>query len=271
MEEQNGFHAWLSQYIKPLNRNRRKEIIGEIRTAASPGFDYFFLVILSAAIATLGLINDSPAVIIGAMVVAPLMSPILGVGLGSITADGKLTRNSISALIRGAIVAILLSALLTLTNIYLPFVPSLLDIPHEILSRTQPTANDLIIALAGGLAAAYALSQPNLSAALPGVAIATALMPPLCTIGIGFALGRWDICRRCVLTVPDKRSHHRLRIQPGLFPGRFLTAQRTGKRETSQVPAGSRRIDRNPAHPPDHRRCADCHPGPGKPADQYDC
>jgi uncharacterized hydrophobic protein (TIGR00271 family) len=193
MEEQNGFHTWLSQYIKPLNRNRRHEIITEIRTAASPGFDYFFLVVLSAAIATLGLINDSPAVIIGAMVVAPLMSPILGVGLGSITADGKLTHNSITALIRGAIVAILLSALLTLTNIYLPFVPSLLDIPHEILSRTQPTANDLIIALAGGLAAAYALSQPNLSAALPGVAIATALMPPLCTIGVGLALGRWDI------------------------------------------------------------------------------
>ena len=193
IEEPNSFHAWLSQYIKPLNRNRRKEIITEIRTAASPGFDYFFLVVLSAAIATLGLINDSPAVIIGAMVVAPLMSPILGVGLGSITADGKLTRNSVSALIRGAIIAILLSTLLTLTNIYLPFVPSLLDIPHEILSRTQPTANDLIIALAGGLAAAYALSQPNLSAALPGVAIATALMPPLCTIGVGLALGRWDI------------------------------------------------------------------------------
>ncbi len=193
MEQKNGFHAWLSQYIKPLNRNRREEIITEIRTAASPGFDYFFLVVLSAAIATLGLINNSPAVIIGAMVVAPLMSPILGVGLGSITADGKLTHNSISALIRGAIIAILLSTLLTLTNIYLPFVPSLLDIPHEILSRTQPTANDLIIALAGGLAAAYALSQPNLSAALPGVAIATALMPPLCTIGVGLALGRWDI------------------------------------------------------------------------------
>ena len=193
IEEPNGFHAWLSQYIKPLNRNRRKEMITEIRIAASPGFDYFFLVILSAAIATLGLINNSPAVIIGAMVVAPLMSPILGLGLGSITADGKLTRDALSALIRGAIIAILLSTLLTLTNVYLPFVPSLLDIPNEVLSRTQPTANDLIIALAGGLAAAYALSQPNLSAALPGVAIATALMPPLCTIGIGLALGRWDI------------------------------------------------------------------------------
>lgn len=193
MDSQNGFHAWLSQYIKPLDRKRRKEIIDNIRMAASPGFDYFFFVVLSGAIATLGLINDSPAVIIGAMVVAPLMSPILGVGLGSITADARLARDSASALVRGAVIAVLLAALLTLSNIYLPFVPSLAEIPGEILSRTQPTPNDLIIALAGGLAAAYALSQPHLSAALPGVAIATALMPPLSVIGIGIALGRWDI------------------------------------------------------------------------------
>ena len=193
MDSQNGFHAWLSQYIKPLDRKRRKEIIGNIRMAASPGFDYFFFVVLSGAIATLGLINDSPAVIIGAMVVAPLMSPILGVGLGSITADTRLARDSVSALVRGAVISVLLAALLTLSNIYLPFVPSLTEIPNEILSRTQPTPNDLIIALAGGLAAAYALSQPHLSAALPGVAIATALMPPLSVIGIGIALGRWDI------------------------------------------------------------------------------
>lgn len=193
MDPQNGFHAWLSQYIKPLDRKRRKEIIENIRMAASPGFDYFFFVVLSGAIATLGLINDSPAVIIGAMVVAPLMSPILGVGLGSITADARLARDSVSALIRGALISVILAALLTLSNIYLPFVPSLTEIPNEILSRTQPTPNDLIIALAGGLAAAYALSQPHLSAALPGVAIATALMPPLSVIGIGIALGRWDI------------------------------------------------------------------------------
>ncbi|QRN83641.1 DUF389 domain-containing protein [Chloroflexota bacterium] len=193
MEPQNSFHTWLSQYIKPLDRKHRKEIIENIRMAASPGFDYFFFVVLSGAIATLGLINDSPAVIIGAMVVAPLMSPILGVGLGSITADARLARDSASALIRGALISVILAALLTLSNIYLPFVPSLTEIPNEILSRTQPTPNDLIIALAGGLAAAYALSQPHLSAALPGVAIATALMPPLSVIGIGIALGRWDI------------------------------------------------------------------------------
>jgi len=193
MNQDKGFQNWLFQYIKPLKKERREEIIEAIRTAASPGFDYFFLVILSGAIATLGLINNSPAVIIGAMLVAPLMSPILGVGLGSITADTKLARNSASALVRGAIISIILSALLTLSNIYLPFVPSLFDVPTEVLVRTQPTPNDLIIALAGGLAAAYSLAQPHLSAALPGVAIATALMPPLSTIGIGIALGRWDI------------------------------------------------------------------------------
>jgi uncharacterized hydrophobic protein (TIGR00271 family) len=193
MNQGNGFHDWLSQYIKPLDEGRRKQIVDTIRTGASPGFDYFFLVILSSSIATLGLINDSAAVIIGAMLVAPLMSPILGVGLGSITADAKLARNSASALVRGAIISIILSTLLTLTNRYLPFVPSLYEIPHEVLMRTQPSPNDLIIALAGGLAAAYSLAQPHLSAALPGVAIATALMPPLSAIGVGIALGRWDI------------------------------------------------------------------------------
>jgi uncharacterized hydrophobic protein (TIGR00271 family) len=193
MEPENGFQAWLSQFVKPLDHKRRKDVVESVRIASSPGFDYFFFVILSGAIATLGLINDSAAVIIGAMVVAPLMSPILGVGLGSITADAKLARDAASALVRGALISILLAALLTLANLYLPFVPSLTEIPNEVLTRTQPTPNDLIIALAGGLAAAYALSQPQLSAALPGVAIATALMPPLSVIGIGIALGRWDI------------------------------------------------------------------------------
>ncbi len=193
MDQENRLQTWLSQYIKPLNLKRRNEIIEYIRQAATPGFDYFFLVILSGAIATIGLINDSPAVIIGAMLVAPLMSPILGVGLGSITADAALTRDSAAALVRGALLSILLATLITLFNIYLPFVPSLLEIPGEVFARTQPTPNDLMIALAGGLAAAYSLSQPHLSAALPGVAIATALMPPLSTIGIGIALGRWEI------------------------------------------------------------------------------
>ena len=182
----------VNRILNPLPLTARKEIIDDITPMASPGFDYYLMVVLSCSIATLGLIINSPAVIIGAMLLAPLMSPIIGIGLASIIGDARILRSSMIALFGGAVLAISLSFLLTLENKLLPFV-SLQEIPAEILSRTRPTPIDLVIALAGGIAAAYALTKPNLSAALPGVAIATALMPPLCTIGTGFALGRLDI------------------------------------------------------------------------------
>ena len=179
-------------YVHPPSSHERKEIIDEVTDSASPGIDFFVLVILSCSIATMGLITNSPAVIIGAMLVAPLMSPIIGLGLGSITGDTKLARSALSALLRGAALAVLLSALMTVINRNLPFVV-LQELPQEVLARTRPSPIDLVIALAGGLAAAYAMTRPNLSAALPGVAIATAFMPPLCTIGVGLALERWDV------------------------------------------------------------------------------
>jgi uncharacterized hydrophobic protein (TIGR00271 family) len=182
----------INRLIHPLSADERKQVIAEIAPTASPGFDFFLLVVLSCSIATLGLVTNSPAVIIGAMLLAPLMSPIIGIGLASITGDDKLIKTSASALLRGAGLAILLSYLMTLVNRFLPFV-ALQELPDEVLARIRPTPIDLVIALAGGLAAAYAMTRPNLSAALPGVAIATALMPPLCTIGIGIALNRWNV------------------------------------------------------------------------------
>lgn len=135
---------------------------------------------------------DSPAVIIGAMLVAPLISPIIGFGLAALTGDATLLRNAGITLVRGAVAAIFISALLTLVNRWLPFL-TLQELPEEVLARTHPSPIDLTIALAGGMAAAFALAMPSISAALPGVAIATALMPPLCTVGIGVAMGRWDV------------------------------------------------------------------------------
>ena len=178
--------------VRKIPFDQRREIIAEITDSSSPGFDFFLLVILSTSIATLGLITDSPAVIIGAMLVAPLMSPIIGIGLASIIGRKTLLRSSLSALLRGAILAIGLSALIAFINSKLPFV-SFHDLPTEIVSRTHPSPIDLVIALAGGLAAAYSLTEARLSAALPGVAIATALMPPLSVIGIGIALNRGDV------------------------------------------------------------------------------
>jgi uncharacterized hydrophobic protein (TIGR00271 family) len=163
-----------------------------LRESSHPDFDFFLLVILSCTIATMGLLTNSVAIIIGAMLVAPLMSPILGMGLASITGDGRLLRDSILGVIQGAIVAVIVSFLWTLLNRNLPFF-LLQEIPGEVLVRTNPSPIDLTVAVAGGIAAAYALAQPHLSSALPGVAIATALMPPLCTVGIGLALDRMDI------------------------------------------------------------------------------
>ncbi|MDX9991776.1 MAG: DUF389 domain-containing protein [Anaerolineales bacterium] len=183
---------FLRRFAPQLAPAERRAVIAELSETSSPGFDFFLLVVLSCSIATLGLVTNSPAVIIGAMLVAPLMSPIVGIGLASITGDASLWRAATSSLLRGGALAILLALAMTFLNRFLPFV-SLQELPAEILSRTHPSPIDLLIAFSGGLAASYALTRPNLSAALPGVAIATALMPPLCTIGVGIALGRWDV------------------------------------------------------------------------------
>ncbi|MEW5940699.1 MAG: DUF389 domain-containing protein, partial [Chloroflexota bacterium] len=180
------------RHIHPLTPEERRQVTEEITGSISSRFDFFLLVVLSCSIATMGLVTNSPAVIIGAMLVAPLMSPIIGLGLASITGNSKLVETALSALLRGAGWAVLLSAAMTFVNRRLPFVV-LQELPSEALARTHPSPIDLIIALAGGLAAAYAMTRPNISAALPGVAIATALMPPLCTIGIGLAFERWDV------------------------------------------------------------------------------
>ncbi|MGB3701524.1 MAG: DUF389 domain-containing protein [Anaerolineales bacterium] len=186
------FLYFWSRIARPIDKERQGEVRVRLRESSHPGFDFFLLVILSCTIATMGLLTNSVAIIIGAMLVAPLMSPILGMGMASITGDGHLLRDSISGVIQGAIVAIVVSFLWTWLNRSLPFI-LLQEVPGEVIARTNPSPIDLTVAVAGGIAAAYALAQPHLSAALPGVAIATALMPPLCTIGIGLALDRMDI------------------------------------------------------------------------------
>ncbi len=177
---------------KPISLERRGAIQVQLRDSCQPDFSYYLLVVLSSIIATLGLLVDSPAIIIGAMLVAPLMTPIIELGLSSIVGDDHLLRDSVVALVIGAVVAIFISVSITWINLHLPFI-SIEEIPREVLSRTQPGPIDLGVALAGGSAAAFALAMPNISAALPGVAIATALMPPLSAVGVGLSMQRWEV------------------------------------------------------------------------------
>jgi uncharacterized hydrophobic protein (TIGR00271 family) len=195
---QAGRRARLSRWIQPLSVERRREVLDQLSQSSSPNIDFYLLVVLSTSIATFGLITNSTAVVIGAMLVAPLMSPILGISLASVAGEERVFERALIALIWGIILAIALSAGIGWTSHALPL-GALDSLPSEVLSRTRPSPFDLGIALAGGAAAAYALAQPQLSAALPGVAIATALVPPLCTVGIGLALGRYDVALGALL------------------------------------------------------------------------
>ncbi len=177
-------------FVKPLKPEEKREVQKQIALHSAPGFDFYLLTILSATIATLGLLTDSAAVIIGAMLVAPLMTPILGISLASIRGNSGLFQIAAKSVFTGALVSILLAAIISWFSHNLPF-SIISELPPEVLARTRPSPFDLMIAVAGGMAAAYAFCRTNLSSALPGVAIATALMPPLCTVGIG--LSRWSM------------------------------------------------------------------------------
>jgi uncharacterized hydrophobic protein (TIGR00271 family) len=165
-----------------LSTEEQLEVREGLIENAQPGRDYFVLIILSSIIAALGLLLNSPAVVIGAMLVAPLMSPILGFSLGIVLGEVRLLRTSLESVFKGVMATIIVSILVGLIS-------PLKEMTPEIMARTQPTLLDLFIALASGMAGAYALSRKDVSAALPGVAIAAALAPPLSVVGLGIAHG----------------------------------------------------------------------------------
>jgi uncharacterized hydrophobic protein (TIGR00271 family) len=140
--------------------------------------------IFAIFIASIGLNVNSTAVIIGAMLISPLMGPIMGIGLGVAINDFDLLKKGIKNVLIASIVSILASAL------YFSLTP-LHDTNSELLARTNPSLWDVFIAFFGGLAGIVALTRRERSNVIPGVAIATALMPPLCTAGFGLAMGKW--------------------------------------------------------------------------------
>jgi len=177
---------WFRQLINLEEGMDREGTIVYIKNSKRIRGSSAWLLICSIMIASLGLDLNSPAVIIGAMLISPLMSPILGVGLGIATND----RESTFISLQHFSVAILIA--LTTSILYFSVTP-LGDITDEIRARTAPTLLDSMIAIFGGLAGIISVSRKEKSSAIPGVAIATALMPPLCVTGYGIANGNWSI------------------------------------------------------------------------------
>ncbi len=168
---------WMANNPMPL-----KSLNRSLWRNANPSFDYYMMLFLSAVISTLGLLAGSAAAIIGAMIVAPLMGPIIGMAFAITMGNRRLLKRSGLSVVTGA--------LLTVGSAYLICsIVGLNTLNSEILSRTRPTLLDLVIGLAAGAAGAFAKTRREVADALPGVAIAVALVPPLSVIGIGLAYG----------------------------------------------------------------------------------
>ena len=143
-----------------------------------------WILMFAIVICSVGLNVNSTAVIIGAMLISPLMGPIIGVGVGVGIFDTQLIRKGARNLLVAVVISVFSSAL------YFWITP-LSEAQSELLARTTPTLWDVLIALFGGLAGIVAATRKEKTNVIPGVAIATALMPPLCTTGYGLATGQW--------------------------------------------------------------------------------
>lgn len=165
------------------SEERFKDLFTALRNDAKINITFIVLMLLSTILATIGLYLNSASVIIGAMLLAPLMAPIISLAMGILRQDARMMRRSLCTISLGIILALLTSAVMTL---FVPYKP----VTGEMEARLSPTVLDLLVAIAAGVAGAYTKSYKEILQSLAGVAIAVALVPPLAVAGIG--IGRLD-------------------------------------------------------------------------------
>lgn len=167
-----------------LDKADENEVVDSISRNSTFVGGNLWTLIFAIIIASVGLNMNSTAVVIGAMLISPLMGPIMGIGLGIGTNDFQLVKKGGRNLLIATIISIVTSTLYF-------YITPLHDAQSELLARTTPSIWDVFIAITGGLAGIIAVTRREKTNVIPGVAIATALMPPLCTAGFGIANGNW--------------------------------------------------------------------------------
>ncbi|MEM6267331.1 MAG: TIGR00341 family protein, partial [Pseudomonadota bacterium] len=179
----NALQRWWRQEI--IGGVDQAEVIEKRRAECALSERYLFMTAMSAGIAVLGLLLSSPAVVIGAMLLSPLMDPIMGLGFALAIGDYNWLKQSTRSLLWGSLLAIGLTAALV-------YLSPIQTITPEIAARTRPNLFDLFVALFSALAGAYAMIRGR-EGTIVGVAIATALMPPLAVVGFGLATLNWTV------------------------------------------------------------------------------
>ncbi len=186
--------SFLSLRTPQLQREERVALFADIEDKSRWSFDFAVLMVLATSIASLGLLADSGAVVIGAMLVAPLMTPLLGGGLALVQGNWPLWKRCQMSVLLGFFSALAIGMVCGVVAKVCG-----MHLTGELAARGNPTALDLGVAFVSGLAASYCLARPKLSSALAGVAIAAALVPPIATTGICIVLGEFDVVRGSAL------------------------------------------------------------------------
>ncbi len=171
------------RWFPKLERAERIALVGKFSSDSVFDIDFIVMMGLSTALASLGLLLNSTAVVIGAMLVAPLMTPLVAAGFALVQGNLSLFRQSIRAMLYG--IAMGLAVAMAVGAVTPSYDPTL-----EVQARTEVNILDLAVALFSGMAGAYAIARPKVAATVAGVAIAAALVPPLSVVGIGIAHGR---------------------------------------------------------------------------------
>jgi len=189
LPDKNEANKYMAKHI-PLfsfaSEERFKELFQVLRLDAKLNHTFLVLMVLSTILATLGLFANSAAVIIGAMLVAPLMTPIVSVSMGLLRGDTTIIRDSLIKIVTGVVLALAASS-------FMAYVLPYSQITPEMKMRINPTLLDLGVAILSGVIAAYAKSFKEIIQNLAGVAIAVALVPPLAVAGIGLGYGEFTL------------------------------------------------------------------------------
>jgi len=174
--------------LRNVSDEDKSKAVKKLITVSTPDYDYHVMVVLSVLMATFGLWINSVAVIIGSMLIAPILYPILSFSLGLVMSDLKVISRSLYTIGKSALFGIAAAVLATwlLTASYSEFT-------SEILARSEPSLLYLAIAVVAGIAVSFALVRPELSETLAGIAVSVALIPPLAVVGIGIAKLDWTI------------------------------------------------------------------------------
>lgn len=188
----NGLSRAVARFRPTLTEIEKDSVVWHAQSVAGPTVDYMVLMVVSSVLAALGLLQDSPAVVIGAMLVAPLLGPLTAVSVGLATARLLLVRKAGATILIGSLLAV---ACAVLVGLLIPVERA----TAEMVARGSPSLLDAGVALAAGVVGAYATARKDIPAALAGVAIAAALVPPVCTLGLGLAVRDPDLARGALL------------------------------------------------------------------------